>query len=573
MADFTERMIQKGQTEPNMTPEALLSLGEDIGDNISNAIKLVADAIKESKYAESKEVMFELEFLPSRIESIIRDFAQDIASGSNTDAYLKQVLDDNQELRETIQHYINAITQREVQMDVMSLRLKDVFDALKTRGESVGQSSPNAAEAELKTAREEIQRLNNKLTLSQVPSEEIEDLKTRLAESQELSKAACEMNELLEKEKVEREQANLILTARYNQMVEELAGMKGNVRVVCRIKPEDPKEDLLDITNLHGNNSYLSWTHLRVTTKTNIRTETKDFTFEKVFGNGESNQEIFNEVKDFALTAVLGRPTTIVGFGATGTGKTHTFLSKDGLVQSYISLLFQKAEEEHTQYKYEFHLSAVEIYLDKVYDLLEQPNNGKKVEVRVNSASAVRLESHEAAFEIINKAIDRREVASTSWNAASSRSHAVISLRISKEPITESNEKHSEGIINFLDLAGSEPVGKSMKPGPQDTVSKEGTDILRSLQQMGQAIRAVSTGESFISPGNHSLTKFLRPSLAPNSRLLVVVTISPLKKNQSQTDQTLLWSRDTIPGRGGSAKKKSAPSMIPKKQPASRNRV
>jgi hypothetical protein len=621
MADIAERLSNieailkkqfsedERQTKMDDTPNGLKLFGEDVGNGISDAILSLADAIEKGNFADWSEVKSELQGLTERIASNLQGAAQEISHESEADIYLKRILNDNEDLKKTIQTHIGAMTNREVQLDRINHRLKDVLNASETTFESADPSASQVAglEAELEAAREEIQRLNDKLAQSGVPSEEgkdlntqptkaqfslriaeldgelqvareeirrlndqlaqslapseaVDHLKAQLAEFQELSIVEFEQVELLQNESTEKERAILSLIARTKQMVDELAELKGNVRVVCRIKPEvAPEAELLKITNLDGDNTFIPWTQLRVTTENNYTTETKDFSFQRVFGKGESNQDIFKEVKDFALTAILGRPTTIVGYGATGTGKSHTFLSEDGLIHSYISLLFQTAEEERTQYEYIFHLSALEIYLNKVYDLLEQPNDGERVETKAYALSAVRLESQDTAFELIQQVICRREVASTSWNATSSRSHAVISLKISRRPITGSNKKATEGIINFVDLAGSEPVGKVMKAGPQDIIAKQGTDINVSLQQMGRTIRAVADGAKFIPPGSHSLSKLLKSSLTSHSRLLVIVTVSPLLKNKSQTDHTLSWCTSTVPVRPASTKKRNGP--------------
>ncbi|KAI1114767.1 P-loop containing nucleoside triphosphate hydrolase protein [Nemania sp. NC0429] len=419
---------------------------------------------------------------------------------------------------------------------------QDEIDRLKTAlklAESKSQQDDQLLklteyQIELKARQDEIDRLQTELKL-------VESNKASAIEQASKQREAA----LIAKHEAE----SRLFAVRYRAVVEELADAKGNIRVLCRIRPEDaPEEDLLKFADPDEHPS-LPWSKLRVTyLNESKKIDNKDFNFQRAFGRGESNQVVFDEVSDFAKSAVFGNNACIMAYGATGTGKSYLFLSEDGLVHSYVALLFQLAEQEKASCEYEFNLSAIEIYLNKVFDLLQPPVKGEKTEVRLSQESTAKLESQEQASTIIKQAIGRREAASTKQNATSSRSHFIISIKISRRP--SGNEKRTESTISFTDLAGSEAAGKNLLAGgtgnnpKQALIYEQGQDINSGLLDLGKGIRSLAKRDTFIP--SHNLTRALRSTLTPGSRLLLVTTISSLVANQSNTMTTLRWSQDAI---------------------------
>ncbi|KAI0966812.1 P-loop containing nucleoside triphosphate hydrolase protein [Xylaria arbuscula] len=372
---------------------------------------------------------------------------------------------------------------------------------------------------------------------------------------EELSSAVETQKEIISSQEAEiaqHQEDNRALMVRYRNVVEELAAAKGNIRIMCRIRPvgEVADEDLIKLINPdnpEGGESFFPWTDLRATyLDESKRTENREFKFQRVFAGDDNNETIFNEVKDFAQSAALGSSCTIMAYGATGTGKSHTFLSDDGLVNSFVRLLFQLADAEIGQYEYEFQMSAVEIYLNKVLDLLQTADDGGKVEVKLTTESSMKLWTEEEAVQSIKQAIDRREAASTRQNNSSSRSHFAISIRIVRKSKIDGTE--TTGTASFVDLAGSEAVGRNLLAGTasaqQSLQYEQGQDINKSLLDLGQNIRGIATGNKFF-PG-HNLTRFLRASLSEGSKLLVIATVSPLAAHQTNTLSTLRWATDAV---------------------------
>ncbi|KAI0395085.1 P-loop containing nucleoside triphosphate hydrolase protein [Xylariaceae sp. FL0594] len=461
---------------------------------------------------------------------------------ANDNDFVK-LLEDNREFHTYLQSHarrdgviLKTISNVQLKLDHMGIRLRKDAQPLPfiptVQGKPVG-ITPAETPAELIAAQQEVARLN----------EELAKTFTIRSEHELAQKTIAKLEARLEEEKKGRD----AYLARFHGLAQELADHKGNVRIMCRLKPESaPEDQQIVFSNLDGEQSFLPWSRLGVVTKEDdLRPETRDFKFERVFGPGDDNATIFEEVKDFALSATMGRSATIMGYGATGSGKTHTFLAEDGLVPSYLRFLFAVAAEECTARLYFFKLSAVEIYLNKITDLLskEALNFGA-------SASSHPVDTLDGALELLGKAAGMRQVAGTALNKTSSRSHFVLTVTISRRRIEPgSREKTTEGVINFVDLAGSEPVGKLQKNDvgaptkEQEKIAAEGQDINNSLLDLGKAVRSLSRKQTFI--GSHSLTKFLRPSLSVESRVLVLVTVSSLLVNRGNTVSTLLWSQES----------------------------
>jgi kinesin family protein C1 len=72
--------------------------------------------------------------------------------------------------------------------------------------------------------------------------------------------------------------------------------------------------------------------------------------------------------------------------------------------------------------------------------------------------------SHPERFDsLMSKAMSHRSVGATALNERSSRSHCVFTLRI--EGHCEATGDGAKGVLNLIDLAGSERLSKSLAQG------------------------------------------------------------------------------------------------------------
>lgn len=128
-------------------------------------------------------------------------------------------------------------------------------------------------------------------------------------------------------------------------------------------------------------------------------------------------------------------------------------------------------------------------------------------------ASVVQLRARVGCVQaVVAGGRSKRATGATDMNEHSSRSHELVTLRIT----------YSDGVrevvsrLNLLDLAGSERVGRS---GAAGNTLKEAQSINKSLSALGDVIAALQSGLPHIPYRNSKLTQVLQDSLQGGSKV------------------------------------------------------
>jgi kinesin family protein 2/24 len=188
-------------------------------------------------------------------------------------------------------------------------------------------------------------------------------------------------------------------------------------------------------------------------------------------------------------------------------------------------------------------VSLFEIYGGKLFDLL---NDRKHVKCLENSKGKVcfpglsehGLSNPEELISLIERGATNRSTGTTSRNADSSRSHAVLQLHLRTNA---GNKEHSR--LTFIDLAGSERGADTSNASRATRL--EGAEINTSLLALKEVIRALATGDSLthIPFRGSKLTQVLKESfIGKNCRSVMVACISPNIGNCEQTLNTLRYA-------------------------------
>ncbi|VDM97845.1 unnamed protein product [Thelazia callipaeda] len=265
-----------------------------------------------------------------------------------------------------------------------------------------------------------------------------------------------------------------------------------------------------------------------------------------MFKCDSDQNEVFRRVGIGVLTnAFAGYNACIFAYGQTGSGKSYTMMGtteSPGIIPRLCSSIFEKINElssESLAFKVE--VSYLEIYNEKVRDLLDPRKMSKNLKVRehkilgptVDGLSVLAVSSFEQIASLMEEGNKSRTVAATNMNTESSRSHAFTGEKMSK--------------ISLVDLAGSERAQKSGAVGKR---LEEGGSINKSLTTLGMVISALSESSlpmatskpKFIPYRDSVLTWLLKDSLGGNSRTVMIATISPAADNYEETLSTLRYA-------------------------------
>nr|XP_055069486.1 kinesin-like protein KIF1A isoform X20 [Misgurnus anguillicaudatus] len=319
--------------------------------------------------------------------------------------------------------------------------------------------------------------------------------------------------------------------------------MSGNTTTI--INPKAPKE------NKSFNFDYSYWSH----------TSPEDI-------NYASQQQVYRDIgEEMLLHAFEGYNVCIFAYGQTGAGKSYTMMGKQekdqqGIIPLLCEDLFTKISDNNdNNMSYSVEVSYMEIYCERVRDLLNPKNKGN-LRVRehpllgpyVEDLSKLAVTSYNDIQDLMDSGNKARTVAATNMNETSSRSHAVFNIIFTQKRHDAETDNTSEKVskISLVDLAGSERADST---GAKGTRLKEGANINKSLTTLGKVISAlaeVDSGinknkkkkkvENFIPYRDSVLTWLLRENLGGNSRTAMVAALSPADINYDETLSTLRYA-------------------------------
>lgn len=218
-----------------------------------------------------------------------------------------------------------------------------------------------------------------------------------------------------------------------------------------------------------------------------------------------------------------------------------------GIISRAIHHVFESLEK--TGNEYFVRVSHLELYNENLSDLLNPSNTNlrlykdEKNRVFVHNLEEVRVNSPQDIFNILEKSWEERKTAETDLNAHSSRSHCIFTITIQiKETTIEGEDFIKVGKLNFVDLAGSENIGRS---GADKVYSRkqEAGNINKSLLTLGRVITALTENSPHIPYRESKLTHLLQDSLGGKTKTCIIATISPSSGNFEETMSTLDYAQ------------------------------
>ncbi|POM63329.1 Kinesin-like protein, partial [Phytophthora palmivora] len=337
-------------------------------------------------------------------------------------------------------------------------------------------------------------------------------------------------------------------------LLSRLQTVCGNIQVFCRVRPiinEELEKSwgsklAVNVVNqsdmaamdIRPDRSFSNDSDGKVVSNGNMEalasnSSWKVFTFDRILGPEETQNDVFREVEPIAQSVVDGFKACIFAYGQTGSGKTYTMEgtpSDPGLNYRVISHLFQSVQLRGTIYTsepeknedqddemnglpsasesplYHVQVGVLEIYNDSLRDLINT-TNPKALEIRHDSATGdicvpdltmATVSSPQQTIDVLRNAQTNRVTGKTNSNMHSSRSHSIVIVQISKrrpesddvekDPAEFDAEEEGCGKLYLVDLAGSERVKKSNVSGD---MLKEAAHINKSLSALADVMEAL----------------------------------------------------------------------------------
>lgn len=283
----------------------------------------------------------------------------------------------------------------------------------------------------------------------------------------------------------------------------------------------------------------------------------KTYTFDRVLSAEADQNMVYTDAIGSVLDDVmLGYHCTIFAYGQTGTGKTHTmegdlasymetYAPEAGIIPRALYRLFHVLESRGDDFA--VRMSFVELYNEELRDLLNEQNAPLRMYddprgrgVRLQGLEEVPLTSAAHGLALLRQGSERRHVASTLCNHASSRSHCVFTLTVQVRDAKGSSGAGEQymriGKLNLVDLAGSESIGRS---GAENGRAREAGVINQSLLALGRVINALVDGSSHVPYRESRLTRLLQDSLGGRAKTCIIATVSDDRANLDETLSTL----------------------------------
>lgn len=322
-----------------------------------------------------------------------------------------------------------------------------------------------------------------------------------------------------------------------------LQSLRGNMRVYCRIKLSD--RPFIELPNFSPINS--------LTLPGSMHSV---YTLDRVFPGRSTQTEVYSEVQPFIQSFVDGDDVCIFCYGQTGSGKTYTLEGPcfNGVIDETVGVLPRAATDIFSALKaYSLtsaswlKLSAIEIYLDELKDLLNETSILHLKTVK-DKAYVAGLSWHTVAeadqmLQLLSQAAQSRVRRNTAFNSLSSRSHCIYQVSLSRGGKVST--------LNIVDLAGSERSNPEpfrdktpLEVEAMKQVQTEASSINKSLSCLRRVIASLSNkaSKTNLPPFRESkLTRLLQNSLS-STEAKVVLIVNICDADDTETRESLKFA-------------------------------
>lgn len=297
-----------------------------------------------------------------------------------------------------------------------------------------------------------------------------------------------------------------------------------NIQVAIRIRPMLPKEAQKKMTETLKVEDNLVVVYDPVDGKQEgrqrmdvyHRSREQCYAFDHIFTHHDIEEIYQRTAMDLVDSLYDGFNGCVFAYGATGTGKTFTMIGNSeqkGMVQICLDDIFEKRKQMEANTEIRIKIQFVEIYNEQIKDLLEPEKSSCSLRddpvkgVTVQGAKKLEVSSTEQVSRLVQQGNQRRSTEKTDANEASSRSHAILQIKVKVQPRLKSVQfQRRTAKLSLVDLAGSERGTVTQNKGER---MREGAKINQSLLALANCINALgdkSKKGQFISYRDSKLT-------------------------------------------------------------------
>lgn len=234
--------------------------------------------------------------------------------------------------------------------------------------------------------------------------------------------------------------------------------------------------------------------------------------------------DVYNFVAPAIDGVLKGLNSTIFAYGQTGSGKTYTMFGKEwdtkvktlakkmleclkngeqyqgdemlddlGIIpRSVQEVFYYCASQPIDSSNIKIYLSFLQIYNEKIYDLLQDADSKSPLQIREDKINGIYVEGLSEylvansldAYALLKRGEKNRIIRQTKGNIESSRSHSIFQLYIEYDDTKQ--QKIYKTKLNFCDLAGSEKI--SIEENLEANHLRELKSINLSLATLGKVI-------------------------------------------------------------------------------------
>jgi len=321
--------------------------------------------------------------------------------------------------------------------------------------------------------------------------------------------------------------------------------------------------------------------------------------YDYVLGPEAAQTDVYQQVQGCVPWVLEGYNSTIMAYGQTSSGKTHSMFGGSpasapatscshragrlpegaGVIPRAMHDLFVAIQAQQREpssaasdpsTKTTVYCSFVQIYNEQLFDMLRDGGRDRPLEIHedsnrdiyVQGLSEFRVKNLEECLALLRIGEDNRAIRETHMNQASSRSHSLFQVVVEQElgaqdPRRQHQQQaagNQDGAVvilrsklNLVDLAGSEKWDTTQDIADQH--AQELANINSSLFTLGRCIAALCASASTVSalpahiPYRESkLTRLIQDSLGGNTKTYIIATLSPTADCAEESISTLKFA-------------------------------